>query len=139
MSGTLLSSRGLELDHQFSGRPSVVFHFDALRVCRSRTSVPSARSPVSCVRSGWPPGTALGPSCRAHVLRQRVPQRLGLPGVQSDVPLGALRPGADGTITFGVAAEGISQGSAGRQDGVSDSDPRTLAEYVRHCPKILVR
>src|SRR5580693_287741 len=27
----------------------------------------------------------------------------------------------------------------GRQDGASDSDPLTLAEYVTQCPKILVR
>ena len=54
----LLSSRGRELDHRFSGHPSAVFHLDALRLCRSRTSVPSARSPVFCVRPGWPPATS---------------------------------------------------------------------------------
>ena len=66
-----------------------------------------------------------------------------MPGVQVDLLLGALRPEADGTVTFGVAADAISRGSAGCQDGVSDSDsdsdPRTVAEYVRHCPKIFVR
>ena len=33
----------------------------------------------------------------------------------------------------------LSRGSAGRQDGASDSDPRTLAEYVTQCPKTFVR
>ena len=68
MSWPLLSSRGLELDHQFSGHPSAMLRLDALRLCRSRTSVPSARSPVSCVRPGWPPGTALARR-GAHVPR----------------------------------------------------------------------
>ena len=36
-----------------------------------------------------------------------------MPGVQSDVLLGALQPGADGIVTFSVAAEGGSRGSAG--------------------------
>jgi hypothetical protein len=49
------------------------------------------------------------------------------------------QPEADGTVTFGLAADAIPRGSAGRQDGVSDNDPRTLAEYVTHCPKIFVR
>jgi hypothetical protein len=62
-----------------------------------------------------------------------------MPGVQVDLLPGALQPEADGTVTVGLAADAMSQGSAGRQDGVSDSDPRTLAEYVRHCPKIFVR
>jgi hypothetical protein len=60
-------------------------------------------------------------------------------GVQAGLLLSALQPEADGTVTFGVAADAIPRGSAGCQDGVSDSDPRTLAEYVRHCPKIFVR
>jgi len=59
MSWILLSSCGLELDHWFSGHLSAMLRLDALRLCRSRTSVASARSPVSCVRPGWPPGAAL--------------------------------------------------------------------------------
>jgi hypothetical protein len=62
-----------------------------------------------------------------------------MPGGQVDHLLGAFQPEGDGTVTSGLAAEAISPGSAGRQDGVSDSDPRTLAEYVTHCPKIFVR
>jgi hypothetical protein len=58
----LLSSRGRELDHQFSGYPSAVFHLDALRLCRSRTSVPS--TPIAGVLRL--PGLAAG-----HVLARR--------------------------------------------------------------------
>jgi hypothetical protein len=136
---TLLSSRGREPGHQFSGYPSAVFHLGALRLCRSRTSVPSARSPVSCVRPGWPPGTVL--ARRAARTYRAIASRSarGMPGVQAGFLLGALRPEADGAVTFGVAADARSRGSAGCQDGVSDSDPRTLAEYVTHCPKIFVR
>ena len=68
--------------------------------------------------------------------RQRLPERLGIPGVQADLMLSALRPEADSA--FGLAAEAGSHG-AGRQDEASDSDPVTLAEYVTHCPKISVR
>jgi hypothetical protein len=135
MSWILLSSRGLELDQRFSGHPSAMFHFDALRLgppadCRAVCPVAGVlRAPGLVARH------RLGPSCRASVSRSA----RGMPGVQSDVLLGALQPGADGIVTFSVAAEERSRGSAGGQDGVSDSDPRTLAEYVRHCPKIVVR
>jgi hypothetical protein len=89
---------------------------------------------VSCVR----PGLAAGhrPSRRTRIPRQRIPERLGIPGIQADLMLSALRPEADSA--FGLAAEARSQG-AGRQDEASDSDPLTLAEYVTHCPKISVR
>jgi hypothetical protein len=44
-------------------------------------------------------------------------------------------------LPFGLTWSGprISRGSAGRQDGASDSDPLTLAEYVTQCPKTFVR
>ena len=56
----------------------------------------------------------------------------------ADDDITALRQ-RQGTVTFGLAADAKSRGSAGCQDGVSDNDPRTLAEYVTHCPKIFVR
>ena len=59
-----------------------------------------------------------------------------MPGVHVDLMLRALRPGADSA--FGLAAGAGSHG-AGRQGEASDSDPLTVAEYVTHCPKILVR
>jgi hypothetical protein len=74
-----------------------------------------------------------------HIPHQRIPQRLGMLGVQVDFILSALQPEADSTFTVGRAAEAISQGSAGRHDGASDSDPLTLAAYVTQCPKIFVR
>jgi hypothetical protein len=135
MSWILLSSRGLELDQRFSGHPSAMFHLDALRL--GPLAGFSAVCPVAGVLRA--PGLVarhrLGPSCRASASRSA----RGMPGVQSDVLLGARQPGADGIVTFSVAAEGRSRGSAGGQEGVSDSDPRTLAEYVTQCPKISVR
>jgi hypothetical protein len=95
--------------------------------------LPGRRCPA-CARAGrrappWP----VGP-------RERIPQRPGaMPGVHSGVRPGALQPGAHGTVTVGAAAEALPRGPAGGQAGVSDSDPRTLAEYVRHCPKIVRR
>ena len=56
--------------------------------------------------------------------------------------------GCDRSDRFGertVSSRSVSllredrEGQRVGQDGVSDSDPRTLAEYVRHCPKIFVR
>ena len=68
-------------------------------------------------------------------------------GRQLPTSAGFIRRGSTGLIAnvppeakrIGIAAEAISRGSAGGHDGVSDSDPRTLAEYVRHCPKIVMR
>ena len=68
--------------------------------------------------------------------RQRIPQRLGMPGVHAGLMLSALRPGADSAS--GLAA-GAGSHRAGRQGEASDSDPLTVAEYVTHCPKISVR
>jgi putative effector of murein hydrolase len=59
-----------------------------------------------------------------------------MPGVNVDLMLRALRPGADSAV--GLAAGAGSHG-AGRQGEASDSDPVTVAEYVTHCPKIFVR
>jgi hypothetical protein len=115
-----------------------MLHLDALRLCRSRTSVSSTHSPVSCVRPGWPPGTALARRA-VHLPRQRIPQRMGMPGVQVDHLLSALQPEADGTVTFGVALLMRDHKDQRVVRMVSDSDPRTVAEYVTQCPKIFVR
>jgi hypothetical protein len=40
-----------------------------------------------------------------------------MPGAQVDHLFSALQPEAGGTVTFGVAADAMPQGSAGRQDG----------------------
>ena len=136
MSWTLLSSRGRELGHQFSGHPSAVLHLDALRLAARGLQ---CRLPVAGVLR--PPGLAAGhrpgPSCRARAAPAH-PAAPGMPGVQADLLLGALRPEADGAVTSASLLRGDRKG-AGGQDGVSDSDPRTLAEYVRQCPKIFVR
>ena len=42
------------------------------------------------------------------------------------------------TVPFGLLL-GLDHKGAGRQDEASDSDPLTVAEYVTHCPKIVVR
>ncbi len=68
--------------------------------------------------------------------RQRIAKRLGMPGVHVDLMLRALRPGAGSAVGF---AAGAGSHGAGRQGEASDSDPVTLAEYVRHCPNISVR
>ena len=112
MSWILLSSRGLELDQRFSGHPSAMFHFDALRLgppadCR-------AVCPVAGVLGA--PGLVarhrLGPSCRASVSRSA----RGMPGVQSDVLLGALQPGADG-IAFDAATGSLYVANGGEDAG----------------------
>jgi hypothetical protein len=68
--------------------------------------------------------------------RQRIPQRMGTPGVQVDLMLRAVRP--EQTV-LSASLLGLDHKGAGRQDEASDSDPLTLAEYVTHCPKISVR
>jgi len=59
--------------------------------------------------------------------------------VQVDLILGTVQSEADSALTAGLVAEAVSQGSAGGQEGASDSDPLTLAEYVTQWPKIFVR
>jgi hypothetical protein len=137
MSWILLSSRGRELDHQISGhRPRHPASMPA--------SVPVADFSAVCPLAGvlHPPGLAAGhhPAHRAaRTYRAGTSATPGHARRSSRFPAQCSPAEADGTVTSGVAAEAISQGSAGRQDGVSDSDPRTLAEYVTHCPKIVVR
>src|ERR1700747_1402353 len=101
MSWILLSSRGLELDQRFSGHPSAMFHLDALRLGPPADC--SAVCPVAGVLrapgAGRPaPSRPVAPrTCRASASRSA----RGMPGVQSDVLLGARQPGADGIVTFG--------------------------------------
>ena len=83
MSWTLLASRGLELDHRFSGHLSAMLRLDALRLCRSRTSVPSARSQVFLRPPGLAAGHRPGPSCRPHVARPRIPRAWACPAFRS--------------------------------------------------------
>ena len=103
MSWTLLSSGGLELDHQFSGHPSAVLHLDALRLCplADFSAVhPARRCPASA--PGWPPRTTPGPPRSLHIASQRIPQRLGMLGVQINLILATVQPEPDSA--FGLAA-----------------------------------
>ena len=130
ISRTLPSGGGVELGRRFSEQPSAgasprcpapcpLADFGAVHRAR--------RCPASA--PGWP-GTA--PSCRApahpeapgHTRRSR----------RSDAPCSPA--GADSAV---VLAAGARSHGAGRQGEASDSDPVTVAEYVTHCPKILVR
>ncbi len=81
----LLSGSRLELDDQLGGHPSAVFYLDALRL-GPLTDLggvqPAHRAPAPA--SGRPPGTAASPPGSPHIPRQRVPQFLGVPGVQVD-------------------------------------------------------
>jgi len=81
---------------------------------------------------GHEPGRQLGgyPSAVLHLDALRLDPLADLGTVQSE---------ADTAFTVGLVAEAVSQGPAGGQDGASDSDPLTLAEYVTQCPKIFVR
>ena len=93
-----------------AGSRPPVLHLDVLRLARSRTSVPSALL-VGVLRvrlrlaAGHRPVVPHAHAAPAH------PEALGLPGVQVDLMLSALRSGADSI--FGLAAEARSQGSAG--------------------------
>jgi hypothetical protein len=100
MSWILLSSRGLELDQQFSGHPSACFTSMPCAFAARGLQCRLPRSPVSCVRPGWPPGTAMARRAARTYRASASRSAWGMPGVQSDVLLGALQPGADGTVTF---------------------------------------
>jgi hypothetical protein len=85
---------------------------------------------------GWPSAIVPAPSCRTRVPRQRIPERLGIPGVQAG-PLSVLSGPARTAPSAGLLR--LDHTGAGRQGEASDSDPLTLAEYVTHSPKISVR
>lgn len=101
--------------------------------------MPSARSPVSLRAPGLVARHRLGPSCRARAAPAH-PAAAG--ACRAFNPMSCL-------VLFSpertVSSRSVSllredrEGQRVGQDGVSDSDPRTLAEYVRHCPKIVVR
>jgi len=139
MSWILLSSRGLELDQRFSGHPSAMFHLDALRLGPPADC--SAVCPVAGVLRA--PGLVarhrLGRRA-AHVPRQRIPQRPGAcPAFNPMSRLVLFSPERTVSSRSVSLLREDREGQRVGQDGVSDSDPRTLAEYVRHCPKIFVR
>ena len=97
----LLSGGGLELDHQFGRHPPAVLHLDALRLgplADLGAVHPARRCPAPA--PGWPPRTAPGPPGRMHIARQRIPQRLGMLGVQVDLVLGAVQPEADSALSL---------------------------------------
>src|SRR5262249_5895256 len=87
----LLSGGGLEPGDHFSGYPAAVLHRDALRLgplADPGAVMPARRRPAPA--PSGPPGTAPGPPRRPHVACQRIPQSLGVPGVQVDLILGAV-------------------------------------------------
>src|SRR5208282_5797528 len=97
----LLCGRGLELDYQFSRYPAAAFDVDALRL--SPLADLGGVQPIrwrSASDAGWPPGAASGSAGCAHVACQRVPQFLGMSGVQVDLIVGAVQPEADGTVSL---------------------------------------
>jgi hypothetical protein len=86
----LLFGGGLEPDHQLGGYPAAVPYLDALRfgpLANLGGIQPARRCPAS--GSGWLLA-APGPPRRIHITRQRIPQRLGVPGIQVDLILGAV-------------------------------------------------
>jgi hypothetical protein len=93
MSWTLPSGGGLELGRQFSGQSAADASLRCPALCplADFSAVHRARRcPASA--PGWPPGTAPAPSCRTRMPRQRIPERQGIPGIQVDLVLSALRP-----------------------------------------------
>ena len=116
----------------------------------SRTSVlsiPSARArrPPRAGRRVPPPAPRAAP----HVARQRIPQRLGVLGVQVDLVLGAVQPEADSAFSLaaievvdkqglyllghGCSISSLTSPSAfvGRSSHV-DGAGRTIASLLRH-------
>ena len=124
-----LSGGGVELARRFSGQPSA----DASRRCPMACPLadlgdvrPASWCPASA-RAGRRaplPGLVVprAPAASAHPAAPGHARRSS----QSQV---AVRPGADSA--FGLAA-GAGSHEAGGQDGASDSDPLTVAEYVTH-------
>src|SRR5215471_11578422 len=97
----LLSGRGLEFDHQLGWYPSTVLHLDALRLGPfADLGAVDAIGPCPAPAPGRPPRTASGPPRRPHVARQRIPQRLGVLGVQVDLILGAVQPEPDSSLSL---------------------------------------
>jgi len=107
-------------------------------------SLPLADFSAVCPLAGVlrPPGLAAGHrpglSCRAHVPRQRIPQRLACPALES---ITCSMLSSPKRAVPSPSASLLMRCRKGQRvvRMVSDSDPRTLAEYVMHCPKIFVR
>ena len=97
----LVSGSGLELDHQPSRHPSAVFHVDPLRLSplADLGAVHTARR-CPAPAAGWPSRTAPSPPGRVDVARQRIPQRLGMLGVQVDLVFGAVQAEADSAFSL---------------------------------------
>src|ERR1700760_1776730 len=95
-SWSLLSSGGLELDHQLGGHPSEVLHLDALRLgpLANLGRVQAVRRRFASAPD-WPPRPTPGPARRLHVARQRPPQRLDMSGFQVDLVICAVQAEAD--------------------------------------------
>jgi hypothetical protein len=97
-SGFLLPGSRLELDYQLSRHPAAVFYLDALGLgpLSDLGGVqPVRRSPASA--ASRPPGSAAGPAGSTDVAGQRIPQFLGMLGVQVDLIFRAVQPEADGS------------------------------------------
>ncbi len=104
---TLLAGSGPELDYQVSGYPAAVFYLDALRL-GPLADLDGVQ--ITCRPASAPAGAAGDSASSIHVPGQCIPQFLGVPGVQVDLILGAVRllgavrPEADGTLG-GAAVE----------------------------------
>src|SRR5277367_6470087 len=105
----LLAGRRLELDHQFRGYPAAVFYLDSLRLgpLAGPSGVHAARRSYASAASGSVGATA-NPPPSPHVGRQRVPQLLGMLGVQVDLILRAIQPEADRAFS-GAAVDVIDE------------------------------
>ena len=97
----LLTGGGPELYYQVSGYPAAVLHLDALRLGPfADLGAIDAIGPCPAPAPGRPPRTASGPPRRPHVARQRIPQRLGMLGVQVDLVIGAVQTEADSSFSL---------------------------------------
>jgi hypothetical protein len=76
--------------------------------------LPARRCPASARAGRRAPPWPVVPRARTAPAHPAAP---GMPGARVDHLLNALQPEAGGAVTFGVAADAMSQGSAGRQDG----------------------
>jgi hypothetical protein len=107
----LLPGCRLEFHDQFSGYSPAVFHLDALRLgpLPDLGGVqPARRSPAPA--ASRPTRATADPPPSPHVGRQRVPELLGVLGVQVDFVLRAVQPEADRALC-GAASSGNAPGS----------------------------
>jgi len=107
-----LSSAGRwlpELGHQVGGHLAAVSYLDAAcpgpladlgGVQADRRSAPASTGRLA--------GTAADSAGSTHIPRQRIPEFLGVPGVQVDLILGAVQSESDGILS-GAAVEVIDE------------------------------